>query len=172
MGSLGTAVFTGFALSLGADESFIALCMSIAYLMAVTQVIFPLLGTRLKNRKRFIIGAGVGEILLRGAIILIPFLLSPSFYLGALLTLIALGLLCGYAASPFFSTWMADTIPAHRRAHFTSRQTIVSTIVGMIVGFLVGQFIDLFPSDDKHQAFTYVFGVTPNSCSTLDVSVS
>ncbi len=155
--SLGTAVFTGFALSLGADESFIALCMSLAYLMAVTQVIFPLLGTRLKNRKRFIIGAGIGEILLRGAIILIPFLLAPSFYLGALLTLIALGLLCGYAASPFFSTWMADTIPAHRRAHFTSRQTIVSTIVGMIAGFLVGQFIDLFPANEKHQAFTYVF---------------
>ena len=41
--SLGTAVFTGFALSLGADKSFIALCMSIAYLMAVTQVISPLL---------------------------------------------------------------------------------------------------------------------------------
>ena len=99
----------------------------------------------------------MGEILLRGAIILIPFLLAPSLYLGALLTLIALGLLCGYAASPFFSTWMADTIPAHRRAHFTSRQTIVSTIVGMIVGFLVGRFMDLFPSDDKHQAFTYVF---------------
>ena len=27
----------------------------------------------------------------------------------------------------------------------------------MVAGFLVGQFIDLFPSDDKHQAFTYVF---------------
>ena len=134
MGSLGTAVFTGFALSLEADESFIPLCMSIAYLMAVTQVIFPLLGTRLKNRKRFIIGAGMGEILLRGAIILIPFLLAPSLYLGALLTLIALGLLCGYAASPFFSTWMANTIPNHRRARFTSRQTIVCTIVGMGAG--------------------------------------
>ena len=36
---IGTAVFTGYALFLGADESFIALFTSMAYLMAMVQLV-------------------------------------------------------------------------------------------------------------------------------------
>ena len=53
---IGTAVFTGFALQLGADDSFIALFTSIAYFLALAQLISPLLSARIRDKKRFILG--------------------------------------------------------------------------------------------------------------------
>ena len=156
---IGTAVFTGYVLHLGADESFVALFTSIAYFLALTQLISPLLSAHFKNKKRFILGAGFGEILFRGLVIIIPFAFAPSLRLGALVALVSLSLLCGYSLSPFYSTWIANTVPENIRARFTSRQTIVSTIVAMIAGFLIGQFIDLFSAENKQTGFVYVFAV-------------
>ena len=62
---IGTAVFTGYALHLGADASYIALFTSVAYLLAVCQFIVPLLGRRLQRRKRYIVSVGCVEILFR-----------------------------------------------------------------------------------------------------------
>jgi MFS family permease len=153
---IGTAVFTGFALHLGADESFIALFTSMAYFLAFTQLFSSLYTTRLRQPKRFILGAGFTEILLRGAPLLVPFVLAAHLQLSALTVLVALSLLCGYSISPLYSTWVANTVPEHIRARFTSRQTIVSTMAALVSGFLLGQFVDFFPADEKGTAFTWV----------------
>ncbi|MDP6175688.1 MAG: hypothetical protein QGF09_16115, partial [Rhodospirillales bacterium] len=68
-------------------------------------------------------------------------LFAPYLHLSALVALVGMSLFCGYSISPFYSTWIANTIPAHIRARFTSRQTIVSSIVAVAAGFLVGQFL-------------------------------
>ena len=154
---IGTSVFTGYALLLGGDESFIALCTAVAYLLGATQIIFPLLGSRLRSIKRFVVTTGSVEILLRGGIVLVPILLASSAQLSALLVLLSISLLCGYSVSPFYTTWIANTVPERSRAQFTSRQTITSTIIAMIAGFAIGQFIDLFSGEGKHQAFNMVF---------------
>ena len=156
---IGTAVFTGYALLLGADASFIALFTSMAYLLAMTQLASPVFGARIANKKRMVIGAGICEILFRGAPALIPLLFAPYLHLPALVALVGMSLFCGYAISPFYSTWIANTIPAHIRARFTSRQTIASSVVAVGAGFLVGQFLDLYPEDSKLEAFLYVFAV-------------
>ncbi len=153
---IGTAVFTGFALQLGADGSFIALFTSIAYFAALFQLFSPLISRKLRDRKRFILCAGFLEILFRSLIVLIPIAVMPALHLPALVTLVALGLVCGYALSPFYSTWVADTIPEPIRARFTSQQTIVSTLVAMAAGFVIGKFIDVYP--DRYGAFLWVFG--------------
>lgn len=154
---IGNAVFTGYALLLGADESYISLLTAVSYLLALTQLGAPLLGRWVQNKKRLILGCGFGEILLRGLPAAIPFVFAPSLQLGAFMALICLSLLCGYTLSPFYSTWVADTIPKDIRARFTSRQTILSTLVAMIAGFAIGQFIDFFPESDKLQGFIIVF---------------
>lgn len=154
---IGTAVFTGYALLLGADESYIALITAVSYLLALMQLGSPLLGRWVANKKRLIIGAGFGEILMRGLPAAIPFVFAPSLQLGAFMALICLGLMCGYTLSPFYNTWVANTIPKDIRARFTSRQTIISTLVAMIAGFAVGQFIDFFPEAEKLRGFTVIF---------------
>ena len=153
---IGTAVFTGFALHLGADESFVALFTSMAYFLAFTQLFSSLYTARLRRPKRFILTAGFSEILLRGAPLLIPFFLAAHLQLGAFTVLVALSLLCGYSISPLYSAWVANTVPEQTRARFTSRQTIVSTLTALVSGFLLGQFVDFFPADSKGAAFTWV----------------
>ena len=156
---IGTAVFTGFVLHLGGDGAYVALITSVAYLMAAVQLVSPILGRHLANQKRFVIGSGFAEIFFRSAIVLVPVLLAPALRLDAVLVLVSVSLLCGYAISPFYSTWLANTVPEASRARFTSRQTIISTVVAMVAGFAVGRFIDFFPADQKQMGFTYVMGV-------------
>lgn len=153
---IGTAAFTGFALHLGADDSFIALMTSVAQLLVLSQLLSPLLSARVRNRKRLIVGAGCCEVFFRALPLAIPLLLAPHLHLGALVALVSLSLFFGYGISPFYGAWIASTVPEKTRARFTSRQTIISTIGAMVSGFLVGQFLDLFPEGGKQPGFIYV----------------
>ncbi len=78
---IGTAVFVGYALHLGADASYIALFTSMAYFLAVCQLVVPLLGRRLQRRKRYIVSVGCVEILFRSSPALIPFLFAEHLRL-------------------------------------------------------------------------------------------
>ena len=156
---IGTAAFTGYALFLGADEAFIPLFTTVGYLLAGAQLLAPILGRRLRNRRRFIIGGGLIEIACRGSIIFIPLLVWPELRVHALLLLVSFSLLFGYAVSPYYSTWIANTVPEQIRARFTSRQTIISSVVALVAGFAVGWFLDLFEEGSKYQGFTWVFAV-------------
>ncbi|MFT5086491.1 MAG: HEAT repeat protein/Na+/melibiose symporter-like transporter [Planctomycetota bacterium] len=156
---IGTAAFTGFALHLGADESFIALFTSLAYVLALTQLLAPFLNARIQRKKRFIISFGLVEILLRGSLVIIPFAFPPDLRLAAMVGLIGASLLSAYSVSPFYGTWVSNAVPEQIRARFTSRQTILATITAMIAGFVIGQFIDLFEGSDKEIGFLWVFGI-------------
>lgn len=156
---IGTAVFTGYALHLGADASYVALFTSVAYFIAVGQLVVPVLGRRLRRRKHYIVIVGCVEILFRSSPALIPLLFAEHLRLDAMLVFVGFGLLCGYSLSPFYNTWVVNAVPENIRARFTSRQTITSTLVAMFSGFAVGWFIDSFAAADKQMGFNIVFGV-------------
>ncbi|MDA0336803.1 MAG: MFS transporter [bacterium] len=156
---IGTAVFTGYALHLGADAAYVALFTSVAYLLAVGQLIVPVLGRKLRRRKRYIVSVGFAEILFRSSPALIPFLFVEHLRLEAMMVFVGIGLLCGYSLSPFYNTWVINAVPENIRARFTSRQTIISTLVAMFSGFAVGRYIDSFAPDEKQVGFNVVFGV-------------
>ena len=156
---VGTAVFTGYALMLGADDSFIALLSSCALLLGTVQLISPVLGTRFRNKKKLILGLGIGEVSWRCATILIPVFFLPPAYLPVLAVMVGISLTCTYLASPFHNTWIANTVPERIRARFFSRQTIITSIVAVAAGFVVGQFLDLFPESEKYTGFSVVFGI-------------
>ena len=143
---LGTAAFTGFALYLGADGTFIALFTSAAYFLALSQLLAPLLSASLGDRKRFVVVGGLVQMGLRGLPLLLPFLVPEPYRLAALVVMVGLSMLSGYVVSPVYNTWIANVVPENIRARFTSRQTIVGTIVAMAAGFAIGQFLDLFPA--------------------------
>jgi HEAT repeat protein len=157
---IGSAVFTGFALSIGADAAYIALLTSVAYALATIQFVSPLIGQRIRSRKHFILGMGFGEVVLRGAVVFIPlFLVGPAFRLHALLLITALSLACGHIISPLFNTWVANTVPTKIRARFISQQTTISTVVAVVAGFAMGWFLDLFPVGEQQSGFVVVFAV-------------
>ena len=100
---IGTAAFTGFALHLGADESFIALFTSLAYVLALTQILAPFLNAHIERKKHFIVGLGSVEILLRGSIVFIPLLFPTEHRLTAMVGLLGVSMFCGHGVSPFLS---------------------------------------------------------------------
>ena len=89
---IGTAVFTGYALHLGADDAFIAFFTSITYFLAAFQIIAPLLTRYIKNQKYFIVGGGFIEISLRAAPLLIPFLFPAEWRLEAFVIFVSFSL--------------------------------------------------------------------------------
>jgi hypothetical protein len=98
---IGTSVYTGYALHLGADESFIAFSTSIIYLLAAFQIIAPMMARYIKSQKRFIIGGGLIETTFRAAPLLIPFLFPAAWRLKAFVVFVSLSLLSSYSISPF-----------------------------------------------------------------------
>jgi len=156
---VGTAVFTGYALMLGADDSFIALLTSCVLLLGTVQILSPFLGARVRDKRRIILGFGIGEVVLRCSAIFIPIVLLPSAYLPALILMVGASITCAYVASPFHGTLIANTVPERIRARFFSRQTIITSIVAVVAGFSVGQLLDLFPEKDQYTGFSVVFGI-------------
>lgn len=154
---IGTAVFTGYLLHLGADESYIALLTSMAYLLGVVQVLSSSWAARIRRRKRFVIAVGFIEIFFRSSLPLVPLLFASHLRLEALIFLVGAGLLCGHVVAPFYNTWVANTVPESIRARFTSRQTILSTIAAMLAGIAVGSFIDGFQAEQKQSGFDIIF---------------
>ena len=159
MVGMGTAVFTGFVLSLGADASDIAFYSAIASILAPVQILSSLFSRSIENKKRWVVWNGILEALFRGLLIAIPFLFVESLHEQMLLIFLIAGMVTGYIYSPFFSTWVAGTVPENIRARFTSRQTMVSSLVGMAVGILTGRFVDWFLDEEKLTAFVVVFVV-------------
>ena len=154
-----TAVFAGFVLSLGADASDIAFYSAIASILAPVQIISSLFSKTIENKKRWVVWNGVLEALFRGLMISIPFLFVESLHQRMLLIFLVAGLTAGYIYTPFYSSWVAGTVPENIRARFTSRQTIVNSLVGAVVGVMTGRFVDWFPDDEKLVAFVVVFVV-------------
>ncbi|MBT5875256.1 MAG: hypothetical protein HOH43_17685, partial [Candidatus Latescibacteria bacterium] len=139
---IGTVVFTGFVLSIGGEASDIAFFTSIAYIVAPIQLIASLGSRWIRNKKRWVAFNGLFEALFRGILIAIPFLFVPALHLKVLSICLALGLIAGYLYTPFYSGWLADTVPSTIRARFTSRQTIVSQVCGVVAGISAGWFVD------------------------------
>ena len=154
---LNTAVFAGFVLSLGADASDIAFFSAIAAILAPVQIISSLFSKTIENKKNWVIWNGVFEAVFRGLLITIPFLFVESLHQRMLLIFLVAGLTAGYIYTPFYSSWVAGTVPENFRARFTSRQTIVRSLVGMVVGVMTGRFVDWFPDEEKLMAFVVVF---------------
>ena len=114
---VGTAVFTGYALMLGADDSFIALLSSCALLLGTVQLISPLLGSRVRSKKKLILGLGIGEVFWRCSTILIPLLFLPSAYLPALGSPSRSAM--PISVEPFFS-WDPGALPSASPDRFTA----------------------------------------------------
>lgn len=154
---MGTAVFTGYILSLGGSASDIAFYTAIASIVAPVQILASLFSRWITNKKKWVLYNGFLEALFRGLLVAIPFLFVESLHKQMLLLFLALGLIAGFLYTPFYSGWLASAIPVNIRARFTSRQTIVSSLAGMVAGVLAGRFVDWFAAEEKMTAFIIIF---------------
>ncbi|MBI2190507.1 MAG: MFS transporter [Planctomycetes bacterium] len=141
---IGTAIFTGYVLWLGATQPDVFYLTCLAYLVCLFQPFIVTYTKRTARRLTVFLG-GFFEVFFRFSIIGIPLLFDgiPQ-RLGALYLLILLGLIGGYAISPLLSDWLAVTIPESQRARFLSRRTLVTTLVAGVSAYVFGKVMDGF----------------------------
>jgi HEAT repeat protein/Na+/melibiose symporter-like transporter len=156
---LGTAVLTGYILWLGGSRSDVAWLTSCAYLFSLIQVFTVQHTTKLKNRKAFIVGGGILEIVARSSIILIPLIASERPTRVLLIYLVICGSLCvGHSIAPLLNDWLSQTIPERLRAQYTGQRTTWITVVGIVAGYLFGKFLDHFGENLASFACLSAFG--------------
>lgn len=156
--AVGGAIFTGYALWLGATDADFGILTSLTSFASFVQIFAVFPSNRTEHKKRFVLIFGFFEIFFRFSMVLIPFLWLPrSLWVPAMMALLVIGVLSGNILSPLFSTWMVNTIPANIRARYTSRRTVISTLVAIVMAYALGQFMDLFPKSAPYPGFFWIF---------------
>ena len=157
MVSLQTAIFTGFALGLGASESTIAHFISIGSFSSLAQILSStFLVGRLQHKKAFVIAMGCLHTLFRFAVVLVP-LVMMHHQLWVIGVLIGVGMVCWHSAGPIFSGWNAQIIPEDTRARFLGQQTMANLILGIVTSYVAGWYLDMFPEPEKYTGFFTIF---------------
>ena len=157
MVSLQTAIFTGFALSLGATEASIAYFISIGSFSSLAQILSStLLIHRIKRKKAFVMLMGCLHTLFRFSVVLVPLIIT-THHVPVIGALIGLGMVCWHSAGPIFSGWSAQIIPEDIRARFIGRQTIANLLAGIVASYAAGWYLDLFSDADKYTGFFTIF---------------
>lgn len=156
---IGTAVFTGYVLFLGATDAQVAYFVSIASFASIGQVISSIIAPRIKHKKRFVFIVGMFEMSLRFAMVLAPLFLEGIAAILWVSGLLGLALCCGHTVSPIYNDWLATIIPQDIRARFISRQTMANLLSGMAAAFAAGKYIDLFTEETRYAAFFTAFTI-------------
>jgi MFS family permease len=132
---------TGFALALGASDFLIGLLSTATMVGALGQLTTNTLIERIGSRRHTcLIALGVAR-LLRGGIILLPFLFPP-LRMGAFVVLIVITAFFGSIGFVSRISWMADLVPQEIRGRFFGARIRAITIPSMLIGVTAGWALD------------------------------
>jgi MFS family permease len=143
VGMPANAIVSGFALDvLGVSREDAGLIGSCVYLAAVWQFLSFLITNRIADRKRFVLLAGVGEVLCLLLALAVPWAFGTGTGLacGVFLGLLALSGSCLHVAQPLLGSWLSAVVPARIRGRYLgSRQVLMTGLatVGTWVGLRV-----------------------------------
>lgn len=133
---------TGFALFLGCSPFWIGTLGGIPALAGLVQLFSSYLAQRYGDRKPLALWFSFAARLLWVPMLLIPFVLPPSLWVGAFLALTLLASLCGNISAPLWTAWITDLVPEDQRGRYFGRRNMFAGWVGMIVPILGGYFLD------------------------------
>ena len=151
-------IFTGYALWLGASESRIALLSAFVYLAGMAQLFSFFLTNRFRNKKAFVLAAGVCEIVLMLSVVAIPVVLPRAARLAALMLMVFVGTTASNLLLPTWQTWVSTLIPVDIRGRYLSKRTGILYLSTIVFGYLASRFIDGFAEGERYTGFVVVFG--------------
>jgi MFS family permease len=156
---IGTAVFTGYLLWLGATDAEVAYFVSIASFVSLWQVVASLIAPKIKRKKLFIFCVGFMEMSFRFLLILAPLFFPADHRILFVGILLGLALSCGNLLSPIYNGWLATVIPPDIRARFIGRQTMANLLAGMAAAYAAGRYVDFVGETDRYIGFVTAYGV-------------
>ena len=161
-GSLTTGAFqTGFALFLGCSPFWIGALGGIPALAGLVQLFSSYLAQRYGSRKPLTMWFSFAARAFWVPILLIPFVLPPTLWVGVFLGLTLLSSLCANVSAPLWTAWITDLVPEDNRGRYFGRRNMFGGWVGMIVPILGGTFLDEATRSHAFSqpiAFAVIFG--------------
>ena len=133
---------TGFALFLGCSPFWLGALGGIPALAGLVQLLSSYLAQRYGERKPLVMWFSLVSRLLWGPMLLIPFVLPPSLWVGTFLALTLLSSLLANVSAPLWTAWITDLVPEDNRGRYFGRKNMYGGWVGMIVPILGGYFLD------------------------------
>jgi MFS family permease len=124
------AIVSGFALDvLGLSRENAGLVGSCVYLAAVWQFLSFLVTNRMANRKRFVVLAGVGEVVCLLLVLVVPgvFERGSGLACGIFLGLLFLSGTCLHVAQPLLGSWLSALVPARIRGRYLGSRQVLMT---------------------------------------------
>lgn len=161
-GQLTSGAFqTGFALFLGCSSFWLGALGGIPALAGLVQLFSSFLAQRYGERKALIAWFSTTSRLLWVPMLLIPFVLPRSLWVGAFLLLTLLSALCMNVAAPLWTAWITDVVPEGSRGRYFGQRNMYGGWVGLVVPILGGYFLDA--ATKRHggsvpMAFAVLFG--------------
>jgi len=149
-----TAIFTGYALSIGVAEAQIAFLVGLSGLIGIWQVVSFYIGRRIRNKPRFLRTLGPLEITIGSSAILMAFVPEQYRFTGIACCLVT-AYLIGHTLSPMYSTWLSNVLPDEFRGGFMGKQMSATTIVAMAHLYLAGLWIDHM--EESYYGFLTIF---------------
>ena len=142
-GQLTSGAFqTGFALFLGCSSFWLGALGGIPALAGLVQLFSSFLAQRYGKRKTLIAWFSLASRLLWVPMLLIPFVLPHSLWVGAFLLLILLSSLCMNISMPLWTAWITDVVPEGSRGRYFGQRNMYAGWVGLVVPILGGYFLD------------------------------
>jgi HEAT repeat protein len=151
-----TAIYTGYALSMGVTEAQVAFLVGLSGLMGVWQLFSFHLGRRVGNKPRFVLAFGPIEITM-AAIAILVVVLAPQYRYGAMAACLIAACLISHTINPITNNWLSNVLPSNHRGPFIGRQMSITTVVSMIHLYLAGLWIDY--RQESYQAFLVIFAL-------------
>ncbi len=142
-GQLTSGAFqTGFALFLGCSAFWLGALGGIPALAGLVQLFSSFLAQRYGERKKLIAWFATISRLLWVPMLLIPFVLPKTLWVGAFLLLTLLSALCMNVAAPLWTAWITDVVPEGSRGRYFGQRNMYGGWVGLVVPILGGYFLD------------------------------
>lgn len=149
-------VFTGFALSVGVQESQIAFLAALTGLVGASQLLTFYWTRRVTDKRRLAVALGLCEITSASLPVIVCLVLPREVRFAAVAGLLFCAYALGHTVSPIFANWMANVIPAEVRATYTGRRMFLITLVSAAYLFMASKWLDVFPGESR---FLVVYGV-------------
>ena len=156
------AFLTGFALYLHCSDFVIGVLAAIPAFAGLLQLFSSYFAQRYGRRKPLVSWFSLTSRLLWVPILLIPFVLPPSLWVGAFLILTLLSSALLNVSNPLWMAWITDLVPADNRGRYFGQRNMYAGLVGMVTSILGGAFLDATTrqrSLSEPLAFALLFGI-------------
>lgn len=149
-------VFTAFALALGVTIESMGIFVSMLSFASVIQILGGAAMNRVRDRKRLVIGLGLGE----AAATVCMACLVPFFPAGtraiAFAAIIFCKAACAQLAAPVKEDWLASSIPGRLRGRYLGKRAQIysaCTLAAYVATGMLGDLIDRLPPSGRLAGF-------------------